>query len=450
MAVTVTSTAPGIGLELARWLLLAYVALIPIGWSPLPLHMQWGDLVFAALLAWMCVARIGTGLRVRQLDRLVLLYLAASAVSVACSQDLARSAAELAKEGSLALVYLVVAVVARDASMRRALLGWFAASAAAVGAVSLAAWVVHLLAGWSPFLIGGPCPFLERTVVPGLGHVVRVQGPFVASGLFASYMTCALPVLVALAVGREPTRTRRWARVGAGLAGLATLLTLTYSVVGCALATLLTAWRRLGETGWGRRLRAGLAGLTLLAFLALNLVLIVTIRGVGGEASSRPLNQPAPHHYAFEARGNTARILGVELWYQPMSYGLLKAVAWDAFRRAPLAGVGLGTFHTETEGAADEGRLEGTYWRSDPHSEWFGRLAETGLVGVVTLALLWSALLRSGWALIQRGGEDGWVAGRVVAGCVGLLVNSVNVDIMHFRFLWVGFGLLRTVMEDAA
>lgn len=443
-------TVGSVAVKVLRWLLFAYVALIPLGWSPLPLHMQWADLVFAALLVWACVARIETGLRLRWLDMLVLFYVAASAVSVARSQDLARSAAEFAKEGSLALVYLGVAVVAREAGMRRAILRWTAASAAVVGGVTLLAWVVHLVAGRSPFLVGGPCPLLDRVVLPGLGPVVRVQGPFVASGLFASYMTCALPILVALAVGFEPIWTRRWAGIGSVLAGLATLLTLTYSVVGCAAATLLVAWRRLGQAGWRRKLRTGLAAITVLVFLALNLVLTVTIRGVGGGASDRPVDWPAPYYYAFEARGGVARVLDVPVWYQPMSYGLLKAVAWDAFRLAPLTGVGLGTFHKETERAVRAGQLQETYQEADPHSEWLGRLAETGLLGGVTLLILWIALLQMGWVLARRGGEDGWVTGMVVAGCLGLLVNSVNVDIMHFRFLWVGLGLLRAELECVA
>jgi hypothetical protein len=31
----------------------------------------------------------------------------------------------------------------------------------------------------------------------------------------------------------------------------------------------------------------------------------------------------------------------------------------------------------------------------------------------------------------------------LLAGLCGLLANSLNVDMMNFRFLWMGLGLLR-------
>ncbi len=63
----------------------------------------------------------------------------------------------------------------------------------------------------------------------------------------------------------------------------------------------------------------------------------------------------------------------------------------------------------------------------------------------MTLALLWVVILRTGFKLQAdlRQPQERWVVCAVMAGLIGLLVNSLNVDIMNFRFLWVGLGLLR-------
>jgi O-antigen ligase len=124
-----------------------------------------------------------------------------------------------------------------------------------------------------------------------------------------------------------------------------------------------------------------------------------------------------------------------------MSYYLVKKVAWQAFLARPWTGIGLSTFAIEAERAYQNGRLHQAYRRVQAHSLPFGRLAETGLVGAITLAaflvVLWRSMLRTA----RLPGVDGRVGWALFAGVVGLLVNSVNVDVMHFRFLWFAVGL---------
>ena len=71
-----------------------------------------------------------------------------------------------------------------------------------------------------------------------------------------------------------------------------------------------------------------------------------------------------------------------------------------------------------------------------------GRLAECGIIGGVTLLILWSA-----WAGMAREGRPdalGYAAGAALA---GLIVSSLNADIMNFRFVWVLAGLLRGLQD---
>jgi hypothetical protein len=84
--------------------------------------------------------------------------------------------------------------------------------------------------------------------------------------------------------------------------------------------------------------------------------------------------------------------------------------------------------------------LPSHYREIDPHSTLLGRLAESGVIGGITLLLIWVA-----WVLIARdvvrGGDVMGVA--AAAALAGLIVSSLNADIMNFRFVWVLAGTLR-------
>jgi hypothetical protein len=48
-------------------------------------------------------------------------------------------------------------------------------------------------------------------------------------------------------------------------------------------------------------------------------------------------------------------------------------------------------------------------------------------------------------AATRAPGDDGLIAWACAAGFVGLFVNGVNVDIMHFRFVWLGLAAIRAI-----
>ena len=83
-----------------------------------------------------------------------------------------------------------------------------------------------------------------------------------------------------------------------------------------------------------------------------------------------------------------------------------------------------------------------SYRNSDPHSTLFGALAETGIIGTAATAALLVAAVWGGRREDQ--GPQRWVVLAGYAALCGLAVNSLNVDIMNFRFLWVAFAVLRS------
>ena len=148
-----------------------------------------------------------------------------------------------------------------------------------------------------------------------------------------------------------------------------------------------------------------------------------------------------PSHVFVDPTGTD--VLVVHIPYAWVSYGLLKRLAWEMWQAHPLVGHGLEEFSMAVSRAFHEGRIH--YSRADPHSTWCGALAETGLIGLLGLAGFWIVLLRSARnTRLDVLTRTPWQVRALHAGLIGLLVNSLHVDIMHFRFLWVGAALLCT------
>jgi hypothetical protein len=65
------------------------------------------------------------------------------------------------------------------------------------------------------------------------------------------------------------------------------------------------------------------------------------------------------------------------------------------------------------------------------------------LIGGLTLLLLWIAIGRAAARVWTWRPHYEWVAVAAVAALAGTLVNTMNADVMNFRFLWVVLGLVR-------
>jgi len=427
-----------------EWLVAGYLILIPIGSGWLPANMEWADVVLVGVCVALVVSPRRPGLTLRPLDVLVLVYLAGSLLSFRRSPDLLHSGVEFAKQGALAVVYLVFSVLARRRERVANIACWFAWPAVALATVSLVALGIYLMAGRE---VG---PFLSVAPIPGAGHVARIKGMLLSPGFFCNYLTMALPLLLLLPRGPAHAHATGWWRAGPWVVVLAALGTMTASLAGFLAAGLAAVWRQWASSRRLRLARAGLAMMAGIVLVAVNLMVAVTVRDVSWSADRNP-RLPAPRHvYASQEEGAGAERLTVQVSYNPISYFLLKQAAARAFQREPLTGVGLGAFHEETERAYRDGRLHEPYRRADPHAELLGRLAETGLVGAATLLLLWAGVARCGCVLLRGDSASAWASRAILAGLFGVLVNSLNADVMNFRFVWVGVGLLRGQLERPA
>jgi hypothetical protein len=212
-------------------------------------------------------------------------------------------------------------------------------------------------------------------------------------------------------------------------------LTFSHALAGFAVAVLMAAWPSLAAMP---RLRQVAAAGVIAIVLVLNFAATISIKSVSyGDAGYADASR---FHHAIEDR--QTRIGGVAVTYSVMSYARIKQVAWRTFVEHPLAGIGLDRFHLATARAHAEGRLPDLYREIDPHSTLPGRMAETGIIGGVTLVLMWIAWGRI--ALNVLGNALGYAAAAALA---GLIVSSLNADIMSFRFVWVLAGLMRGLQD---
>jgi hypothetical protein len=411
--------------RLAGILTCVFVALLPLGWPVLPWNMQPGDLIFPVVVLALLVSR--PSIPRHALDAFVAFYLVGSALSIPGSIAPRESALALVKELYLAAVYLVLKAAVPHVGARR-LCRWLCGGAGVLAACSLVGAAVFYASGRVWPVVGSPMP------LPYVGEVFRTNGTLQAPEFFGNVLTFVIPLAAMLVLDAESQPA--WLVV-LGMLTIAEVLTFSKSLGGTAVALTVFFWPRWRSTP----LRAAAAALAVALVIAFNAAAIVTVRRVDVQFSKDNRVPPPDSLYGRQDDPAGADRIDLGVSYNPMSYYLVKKVAWQAFLDHPWTGIGLSTFAIEAERAYQSGRLHQAYRRVQAHSLPFGRLAETGLVGAITLAaflvVLWRSMLRTA----RLPGVDGRVGWALFAGVAGLLVNSVNVDVMHFRFLWFAVGL---------
>lgn len=420
-------------MALIRWLLLAFLVTIAIDWPQLPFGARATDLAFGA-------AALAILARVRSfrpsfiaLDFAVALYVAGSVIAVLASPEPRAGAIDLVRQLYVVAIYVVIAIAVRQGLATTIATG-LAASGAVLAALGLVAVALYYLAGIRVTAIS---PVMT---LPYLGETLRLRALTTSEAMLACLFAVSAPfLLLHPAVSSSPARS--W--MGGFAVALSAALTFSHSIAGLAVSTVTALWNRVRSTAVRSVAIAAAAGVVL----AFNFAATISVRSIGDAG----MRDTSIYHYAVDA-GRT-RIAGVAIEYQTMSYWRLKDVAWEAFTSRPLTGIGLDRFHVATEAAFQQGRLTEPYRAIDPHSTLLGRLAEAGLIGGVTLIALWIAIAIECRRLLARrpsrdpSAVEGWIATAAAAALLGTLVNTMNADVMNFRFAWVALGLVRGLRD---
>lgn len=410
-----------------------FLASLAINWPELPGNLRLAELLFVPLaaLTLMHTRRLAPW---TPLDAAVAIYLAGALPSLVVSGDAAASGFEFARHLSLAAAYVTIATVVRlhgaatvvrGLALMGALLAWTGALFA----------VLYLV---TPFASDAG----EVMNLPYVGAVLRLKAFTASPTMLACVLTAALPCAVYQARVTAGGVRRAWALTAIAIVAAA-VMTFSHALAGVVLAGTIALWPELSAR---RGLRRAAVAATVVIIVFFNASVTASVRSltIGDRVAADRTRYP----YAVDE--GRLRVGAMAVDYEVMSYLRLKTLAWEAFADRPIAGVGLDRFHEVTEAAYGAGRLPGGYRAIDPHSTLLGRLAETGAIGGFTLLALWWA---SGRSLQQAtaAASTRLLAFSLVAGLAGLLINSINVDVMNFRFVWAALGLLRGLtIEEAA
>ena len=396
--------------RVVSWLAILYVALLPIGRSGLPLNAQWGDLLFPVLLiaAW----RGGqTEWWWSRSDWPLAFYLGVTLAASARSPDPLTGLAQLAKQAYVAAIFVVFRHLAGDSSLSNRLQRAFVAALASLVAASMVVVFLGIPARIPGSLLGA------ADVLPFIGPVRRLRGAFLTPEMLGEALLVAFLLALSLRSAAHGRGRILWT-IMAALLGGAEILTFSHSLAGFAVAAVLFAVVDVSS-----RVRRRLAWIA--AFSVLALVNAASVVDWGTE--------PNDHGVAPVS----VDLAGIRVEGRWSHYFALKQVAWRTFVRHPFSGVGPGRFPVETERAFRQGRLPARYRDKPPQCDPAGRLAETGFLGGLSLFLLWGSWLRGISSRFRAAPAAQRAAGAAV---VGLLVNSLNADVMNFRFLWLALA----------
>ena len=125
------------------------------------------------------------------------------------------------------------------------------------------------------------------------------------------------------------------------------------------------------------------------------------------------------------------------------SYSALKKAGISVGAKHPVFGVGPGQFNSYLPKEKELGNYPAHLPEYDPHSTWIGAFSETGLFGLLSLIFLTLILYRFTASKIS---SERWAANTyllpVGVSILVVLIASVSLDIVNFRFLWVPIGVL--------
>jgi len=269
--------------------------------------------------------------------------------------------------------------------------------------------------------------FAFDSALPLVSETHKVTGLFRNSNAFASYALVSLLVFGALLLYGKPTgKLKRLLIVLVVLLALSLVLTQSQGAwggLGVGLV-LLSLPRMFGSTKWMRRvLVLSFAGLVAIGLLLLSGFSITSLPGM---------------EFAISLVG----LSGYEIERLPQRLQVL-ALHHEAWLASPVFGVGIGGLKAYT------GWLTGGDLARGAHNAMIGVAAETGLVGLVVIALIGFAMIKRSLDNLKR--ELGrWLplAIGLSAAFIAQQVYGISHDVRGEKHLWLVMALIVAVYLD--
>jgi hypothetical protein len=401
---------------------------------PLSGRIQFSDLVFPAALAiWLAVGARGLADAVRPAALPAAVWIVANMVGAAAAVSSGPAWRE-----TLAFVYLGTVLVWATALLSeptrlRAFARWWVIAVGAVVVIGLLAGLVATLSGRGNYLV-----YAGRDMYIFGDRVFRIRSTLTpTTKLLATLLILSLPVVFVL---RRHGTSRERRRYGWLLALMTLCELLTYS------RQILDYLGLLGLLAWleGSRRRPALVGALAVAYIVGFLCVMTLSTWRITEADlTRTADQTrtmTDRHYYSTIPETGVQTVDLRVEYVHDNYFVLKWIAWKGFLERPLVGWGPDTWPTLLEWAKRTRHAPEHFRFATGQSEPFTIAAEMGLVGLAGWAAFWVLCLRPMWTAPGQA-FAGMLARYLALGCGAVLLTSVHLDIMRFRFLWISLAI---------
>ena len=406
----------------------------PLPLLPLSGKVQVSELLFGgAIVVWLAAGAPRMARVARAAAVPAGLWVVANAISAAVAGWPGPAWRETAAFVYLGGVLVWGAALLTDPRWLSAFARWWLVLVAAVVILGLMGGLVATLTGEENYLV-----YRAKDMYLFGASVFRVRSTLTpTTKLLATLLIVALPVVFVL----RRFGTPRERKLCGWLLVLMTLCELlTYS------RQILEYLGLLGLLVWleSRRRRPALA-------VALAVAYVVGFTGVMGlstwRVTARGLTRTADqsrvltdNHYYSTIPETGVQTIDLRVEYVHDNYYVLKRIGWKAFLERPVAGWGPDTWATVLAWAKEAGHAPPGFRFQSAQSEPLTIAAELGLVGLGAWVVFWALCLRP---MASPMGQSfaATLARYQALGFGAVLLTSVHLDVMRFRFLWIALAL---------
>ena len=409
--------------------------------EPIGGKIQIVDIVFLFLLTACLYKLYHNQIRFNRtsLDIPVLLYLVVSLLSIINSSNIKDSLVEfIGILYLIALFYLIVNAV-RDRNVFEMVINIWLVTSALVAFLGILGVFLAYVFDIKTFLVK------EYTAFPYIGHVYRAFSTFSVNSKFvSSYLTISFPICLALLLNSKADKKRLFYYVILILFMCVLFFTFSRGWLGLAVAAYLVLARFQKPEGYYKYLKVLIA--IFIVLFGLFIFLISRWQFVEFQTKKITVENSTnikPNIAFTDHSGELDKVIA-EIGYIDNTYYRLKMVAIEMILDNPLIGVGLGGFNDKIRRYKKDGKVPDIFPALDPHCMVLGKTAQTGLIGLIALVILWGKAIRKAldMSFTSRDNYLQIISWALFSSMVGFIIQSIDMDIMNFRFLWFLFALV--------
>jgi hypothetical protein len=293
------------------------------------------------------------------------------------------------------------------------------------------------------------------TGFPYLGDVFRVKSTFWNYKVFTCYLCIAIPMTISLMSYSEKRNLRLFLGFLLVLFLVNAFFTFSRGWVGILVGMFLAFLKTDNNTTWNNPKLLLLNVIFLISLLCFGVFgLVSRWYCFGFNLQTSHINSPVVKEkikrkhalHVFDHQGGANRV-NIEYYCVDDPYYVIKKGSMRMIEEHPILGVGIGNFNNGMKKLIRSGYLPETLPAFDPHSVYFGKAAQTGFVGLISVIGLWLTFLIMCQRLSNKSADLKYrlLSWGFFSSGVGLLFIGIDMDLMNFRFIWVMFAIVASM-----